>query len=93
MSRYIKWMDIDICTLGPATETPETLERLIVAGGDVVRLNFSHGSAEDHIARAKLVRDLAAKHGRFVAVLAESAMRNLSPFKSSSSTELELSIG
>ncbi|WP_223508889.1 MULTISPECIES: pyruvate kinase [unclassified Pseudomonas] len=60
-----------IATLGPATETPEVLERLIVAGVDVVRLNFSHGSAEDHIARAKLVRDLAAKHGRFVAVLAD----------------------
>jgi pyruvate kinase len=60
-----------IATLGPATETPEALERLIVAGVDVVRLNFSHGSAEDHIARAKLVRDLAAKHGRFVAVLAD----------------------
>jgi pyruvate kinase len=60
-----------VATLGPATNTPEAIEGLVVAGVDVVRLNFSHGSAEDHLARAELVRKIAAKHGRFVAVLAD----------------------
>lgn len=60
-----------IATLGPATESAEAIEGLIQAGVDVVRLNFSHGRAEEHIARAHLVREYAAKHGRFVAVLAD----------------------
>jgi pyruvate kinase len=60
-----------VATLGPATETREAIEGLIKAGVDVVRLNFSHGSAEDHIARANLVRELAIKNGRFVSVLAD----------------------
>lgn len=60
-----------VATLGPATETREAIEGLIKAGVDVVRLNFSHGNAEDHIARATLVRELAAENGRFVAVLAD----------------------
>ena len=45
-----------VATLGPASSDPEVLERLLLAGVDVVRLNFSHGKAEDHIARAELVR-------------------------------------
>lgn len=60
-----------VATLGPATETAEAIEGLVKAGVDVVRLNFSHGSAEDHMARADLVRQLALKHGRFVAILAD----------------------
>jgi pyruvate kinase len=60
-----------VATLGPATQSPEAIEGLVLAGVDVVRLNFSHGSAEDHIARADLVREMARKHGRFVAVLAD----------------------
>lgn len=60
-----------VATLGPATETPEALEGLIRAGVDVVRLNFSHGKAEEHRARATLVREIAARQGRFVAVLAD----------------------
>ena len=60
-----------VSTLGPASESPEVLERLIVAGVNVVRLNFSHGSPEDHKRRAVMVRELAAKHGRHVAVLGD----------------------
>jgi len=60
-----------VATLGPATETPEVLEGLILAGVDVVRLNFSHGKAEAHRARAARVHEMAAKHGRFVAILAD----------------------
>ena len=60
-----------VATLGPASSDPETLARLIVAGVDVVRLNFSHGSAQDHIERAKLVREIAGTHKRAVAILAD----------------------
>ncbi|MFM8332855.1 MAG: pyruvate kinase, partial [Candidatus Methylumidiphilus sp.] len=45
-----------IATLGPASESREVLEKIIRAGVDVVRLNFSHGTAAEHRARAELVR-------------------------------------
>ena len=48
-----------VATLGPASSSPEVLERMIRAGVDVVRLNFSHGTAADHIERARLVREVA----------------------------------
>ena len=57
--------------LGPASNSPEVLEQLILAGIDVARLNFSHGTPDEHRARARLVRELAAKHGRFVALLGD----------------------
>ncbi|MCY1500817.1 Pyruvate kinase II [compost metagenome] len=60
-----------VATLGPASSSPEVLEQLIVAGLDVARLNFSHGTPEEHKARARLVRELAAKHGRHVALLGD----------------------
>ncbi len=60
-----------VATLGPATSSSEVLERLIMAGVDVVRMNFSHGTAEDHLNRASLVRELAAKHNRPVGILAD----------------------
>ncbi|MFO1388630.1 pyruvate kinase [Cellvibrio sp.] len=60
-----------VSTLGPASESPEVLEQLILAGVNVVRLNFSHGSPEDHKRRAEMVRELAAKHNKYVAVLGD----------------------
>jgi pyruvate kinase len=60
-----------VATLGPATSSPEAIEQLIKAGVNVVRMNFSHGTAEDHKARAELVREFAKKHGRFVAILGD----------------------
>jgi len=60
-----------VATLGPASNSPEVLEQLILAGIDVARLNFSHGTPDEHRARAQLVRDIAAKHGRFVALLGD----------------------
>jgi pyruvate kinase len=60
-----------VATLGPASSSADVLERLIVAGVDVVRMNFSHGTAQDHINRATLVRELAAKHKRSVGILAD----------------------
>ena len=60
-----------VATLGPASSTPEMLERLINAGVDVVRLNFSHGTAQDHIERAAMVRAAADRCGRSVAIMAD----------------------
>lgn len=60
-----------VATLGPATDDPEVLERLIMAGVNVVRLNFSHGNAQDHRLRAERVRELAQKNGRTVAILGD----------------------
>ncbi len=60
-----------VATLGPASSDPATLERMVRAGVDVVRLNFSHGAAEDHLARADLVKDIARKTGRTVAIMCD----------------------
>ena len=60
-----------VATLGPASSSPEVLEKLIRAGVDVVRLNFSHGLAQDHIDRATLVREVAKKVGKEVAIMAD----------------------
>jgi len=60
-----------VATLGPATDAPGVLEKLFYAGMDVVRLNFSHGSAQDHIDRANTVRALSKKTGRRVGILAD----------------------
>ena len=60
-----------VATLGPASSDPAVLERMIRAGVDVVRLNFSHGTAADHLARAALVKELSAKLGRTVAIMCD----------------------
>jgi len=60
-----------VATLGPASSEPAVLERMVRAGVDVVRLNFSHGTADDHLARAALVRELARKTGRTVAIMCD----------------------
>ncbi|MCA0326682.1 MAG: pyruvate kinase [Proteobacteria bacterium] len=60
-----------VATLGPASSDPALLEEMIRAGVNVVRLNFSHGKAEDHIERARLVREVSARTGREVAIMAD----------------------
>ena len=60
-----------VATLGPATESEEQLTRLIEAGVNVVRLNFSHGDADDHRLRAERIRSIAASVGRSVAILGD----------------------
>jgi pyruvate kinase len=60
-----------VATLGPASSEAAVLERLFRAGVDVVRLNFSHGSAEDHLRRAELVRELCRKTSRTVSIMAD----------------------
>ncbi|WP_313082747.1 pyruvate kinase [Pulveribacter sp.] len=60
-----------VATLGPASSEPQLLERMIAEGVNVVRLNFSHGRAEDHVQRAAMVREAAQRAGREVAIMAD----------------------
>ena len=60
-----------VATLGPASSDPEVLEKMVRAGVDVVRLNFSHGTAEDHLKRAQLVKEIGRKLGRTVGIMAD----------------------
>jgi len=60
-----------VATLGPASSDPALLEQMIRAGVNVVRLNFSHGTAQDHVERARLVREAAARAGREVGIMAD----------------------
>lgn len=60
-----------VCTLGPATDRDNNLEKIIAAGANVVRMNFSHGTPEDHMQRANQVREVAKKLGKQVAILGD----------------------
>ena len=60
-----------VATLGPASSDPTTIERMILAGVNVVRVNFSHGSADGHTALVSVVRDVATRLGRDIGVLAD----------------------
>ena len=58
-----------VATLGPGSDS--RIERLVAAGVDVFRLNFSHGSHDEHGERVRRIREAATKLGRFVAILAD----------------------
>lgn len=60
-----------VATLGPASSDQKVLEQMIRAGVDLVRMNFSHGTAQDHVKRAETVRAAAAAVGRTVGILAD----------------------
>ena len=60
-----------VATLGPASSDPTTIERMILAGVNVMRVNFSHGSADGHTALVSVVRDVATRLGRDIGVLAD----------------------
>ena len=60
-----------VATLGPASSDPQLLEQMVREGVNVVRLNFSHGKAQDHIDRATMVREAAQRAGREVAIMAD----------------------
>ncbi|SQH76578.1 pyruvate kinase II [Shewanella benthica] len=81
-----------VTTLGPATDRDDNLRRIIKAGANVVRLNFSHGSAEDHIKRAKDTRKIAAELGVHVAILGDlqGPKIRVSTFKDNKKVQLDL---
>ncbi len=60
-----------VATLGPASSSPEMLTRLLHAGADVFRLNFSHGSHDDHAQRFAIIRDLERQVGHPIGILAD----------------------
>ncbi|WP_373779227.1 pyruvate kinase [Glaesserella sp.] len=70
MSRKLRRTKI-VCTMGPATDRGNTLEKVIAAGANMVRMNFSHGVPEDHIGRAEKVREIAKRLGKTVAILGD----------------------
>ena len=67
MSKIMKFTKI-VATLGPNSRDPETVEQLLREGADVIRLNFSHGSLEDHETAVRQVREAAQKLNRHVAI-------------------------
>ncbi|MBE6452291.1 MAG: pyruvate kinase [Alphaproteobacteria bacterium] len=60
-----------LATIGPSSATKEQLEKLIDAGADAFRINFSHGTHAEHKARIKIIRDLEKEKGRFISILAD----------------------
>ncbi|MEA2504632.1 MAG: pyruvate kinase, partial [Actinomycetota bacterium] len=60
-----------VCTLGPATQSPDAIAGLVAAGMDVARLNFSHGSRDDHAEIYGRVRDASDAAGRAVSILVD----------------------
>ncbi len=60
-----------VVTLGPATETPEAVEELILAGANVFRLNTSHGTMEYHREKIRMIKEVSAKMGVYVATLVD----------------------
>lgn len=61
-----------VCTIGPASEPVEVLEKMMQAGMNVARLNFSHGTHEEHAGRVKAIRRAAAKTGKNIAILLDT---------------------
>ena len=81
-----------VTTLGPATDRDDNLRRIIKAGANVVRLNFSHGSPEDHIKRATDTRNIAKELGVHVAILGDlqGPKIRVSTFKDNQKVYLEI---
>ncbi len=60
-----------VCTLGPASHSPTVIDHLMRAGMDVVRLNFSHGTQEEHARTIKLIRSASGRQQKPVGILAD----------------------
>src|SRR2546421_12810801 len=60
-----------VCTIGPASRSPRMIDRLLSAGMDVARLNFSHGTHEEHAKSISLLRAAAIEHEKPIAILAD----------------------
>ena len=60
-----------LATLGPASDDHDTIARMVAAGANAFRLNFSHGTKDDHAKRVKIIRDIAAETGQPITILAD----------------------
>ncbi|HOE03154.1 MAG TPA: pyruvate kinase, partial [Anaerolineaceae bacterium] len=65
MNRFAKI----VCTLGPSTSSKTLIKRLISAGMNVARLNFSHGTHDSHLELIRLIRECAVETGKPIAIL------------------------
>ncbi|URJ24295.1 pyruvate kinase [Candidatus Blochmanniella camponoti] len=70
MSQQLRRTKI-IATLGPATDKGNNLEKIIISGANIVRLNFSHGKTQEHFVRAEKVRKIASKLSTYIAILGD----------------------
>ncbi|MBU1144928.1 MAG: pyruvate kinase [Firmicutes bacterium] len=61
-----------ICTIGPAIDSEIMIEKMIDAGMNVARLNFSHGTHEDHLKRIQMIRKIAKKLNRYIGIMADT---------------------
>ena len=61
-----------VCTIGPASESPKMLKKLVLAGMNVMRCNFSHGDYEEHGAKMQTMRDVNAELGTHCAILLDT---------------------
>lgn len=61
-----------VCTIGPASESPEKVEQLLLAGMNVARLNFSHGTHEEHGNRIKVLKEKAKQLGKYLGILLDT---------------------
>ena len=61
-----------VCTIGPASESPEILEKLIESGMNVARLNFSHGDHEEHLGRIKNIREISNKLNKHIGIMLDT---------------------
>jgi pyruvate kinase len=82
-----------LATVGPASDTPTVLDKLMAAGVDAIRLNFSHGTHEGHAATYKRVRDAAARAGREVAIVQDLSGPKIRTGRLAGGTPLELNAG
>jgi pyruvate kinase len=82
-----------VATLGPASSTETVLEPLIAAGATVLRLNFSHGSHEDHAKTFRLIRDIAKRRGEAVAILQDLSGPKIRTTKVAASEGITLETG
>ena len=58
-----------VCTIGPASDSPEVIANLLKAGMNVARINFSHGTHEEHRARLKTLRQVAKEQGAVLGIM------------------------
>ncbi|MFH0993521.1 MAG: pyruvate kinase, partial [bacterium] len=61
-----------ICTIGPAIDSEEMIEKMIKAGMNVARLNFSHGTHEEHLHRITMIRNMAIKLNRYIGIMCDT---------------------
>ncbi len=80
-----------VATIGPATDDPKAMRRLLEAGVNVVRINFSHGTIEEHVKRVDLVRQVSAKLGRDIGLLGDlqGPKIRICKFRKGGSTEIK----